>query len=87
MTDPMAAQMTQLLLGSDLDELREIVKRWIKEAPSEGGRKQYEAFGRKLLELKEQMASLPVQPQREELEMALSMMLSLAAQKGPHAQR
>ena len=31
---PMAAQMAQLLVSSDLDELREIVKRWLAEAPT-----------------------------------------------------
>ena len=53
--NPMAAQMARLLAGSELDELREIVKRWVAEAP--------------------------VQPTREELEQALTMMLRLAAQQ------
>jgi hypothetical protein len=79
-TDPMAAQMAQLILGSDLDELREVVKRWLTEAPTANVRRHYERFGGKLIELKQALAEQPVQPTREELELALTMMLKLAAQ-------
>jgi hypothetical protein len=79
----MAAQMAQLLTRSDLDELREVVARWLHEAPTERIRKQYEVFGHKLIELKQALAEQPVQPTHEELELALSMMLNLAVQKGP----
>ena len=34
--DPMAVQMAQLLAGSDADELREIIRRWVAEAPAGG---------------------------------------------------
>lgn len=78
----MAAQMAQLILGSDLDELREVVKRWLTEAPTGNVRRQYETFGAKLIELKQALAEQPVQPTREELELALTMMLKLAAQGG-----
>jgi hypothetical protein len=81
-TDPMAAQMAQLLVGSDLDELREIVKRWVAEAPPGGSRRQYQEFGARLVELKQALADAPVQPTLEELETALTMMLKLAAQAG-----
>jgi hypothetical protein len=80
--DPMAAQMAQLLAGSDLDELREIVKQWLAEAPTERIRKHYAEFGARLLELKEALKDAPVQPTREELETALTMMLRLAAEHG-----
>jgi urease accessory protein UreF len=80
--DPMAAQMAQLLAESELDELREIIKRWIAEAPTEGTRKHYQEFGARLIELKEALADAPVQPTREELETALTMMLKLAASHG-----
>lgn len=80
----MAAQMAKLLAGSDLDELREIVKRWIAEAPTERIRRQYEAFGSRLVELKLELARAPVAPTIEELELALTMMLKLAAEhSGP----
>ena len=52
----MAAQMAQLLTRSDLDELREVVARWLHEAPTERIRKQYEVFGNKLIELKQALA-------------------------------
>ena len=78
----MAVQMAQLLVGSDLDELREIVRRWVAEAPAGGARKTYEEFGSRLIELKQALASAPQQPTHEELTEALTMMLRLAAQSG-----
>jgi len=80
--NPMAAQMAQLLAGSDLDELREIVKRWVAEAPTAGSRRQYQEFGARLVELKEALADAPVKPTIEELETALTLMLKLAAESG-----
>lgn len=77
--DPMASQMAQLLTGSDLDELREIVKRWVAEAPTEGARRTYQEFGARLVELKAALVEAPVQPTPAELEQALTMMLRLAA--------
>jgi hypothetical protein len=79
--DPMAAQMAQLLAESDLDELREIIQRWVAEAPTGAQRRMYENFGARLVELKHALAEAPVQPTREELEQALTMMLRLAAQQ------
>ncbi len=81
----MARQMAKLLAQSDLEELAEIVRRWMAEAPTEGVRRQYEQFGAKLLELKRALASAPQEPSEEELELALGMMLKLAAQGGPGA--
>jgi hypothetical protein len=80
--DPMAVQMAQLLAHSDLDELREVVKRWVAEAPTGGSRRTYENFGARLVELKQALASAPVQPTQEELEQALTLMLKLAAESG-----
>jgi hypothetical protein len=79
---PFARQMAKLLASSDLDELEEVVKRWLAEAPTDRVRRQYEQFGAKLLELKRALASAPQQPSEEELELALNMMLKLAAQGG-----
>jgi hypothetical protein len=78
----LARQMAKLLASSDLDELEEVVKRWLAEAPTDRLRRQYEQFGAKLLELKRALASAPQQPSEEELELALTMMLKLAAQGG-----
>ena len=82
-SDPMAKQMAKLLAGSDLDELREVIDRWLAEAPTERVRQQYHRFGAKLLELKQALAAAPQQPSEEELELALSMMLKLAAGTDP----
>jgi urease accessory protein UreF len=81
--DPMARQMARLLVGSDLDELREIIERWLAEAPTERARRQYKRFGAQLIELKQALAEQPSQPTQEELELALTMMLRLAAQAPP----
>jgi hypothetical protein len=77
---PLAAQMAKLLVGSDVDELREIVKRWVAEAPTAGSRRTYEEFGSRLVELKAELARAPVAPTAEELELALTMMLKLATE-------
>lgn len=78
--DPMAAQMAQLLAASELDELREIVDRWVKTAATGQQRRVFANFGARMIELKQELARAPVQPTREELEGALTMMLRLAAQ-------
>jgi hypothetical protein len=78
--DPMAAQMAQLLSGSDTDELREVVDRWVKTAVTGQQRRVFENFGARLLELKQELARVPIQPTREDLEITLTMMLRLAAQ-------
>lgn len=83
--NPMAAQMARLLAGSDLDELREIVKRWVAEAPTEGTRRHYQEFGSRLVELKQALKDAPAQPTIEELETALTLMLKLAAESGGRA--
>ncbi len=80
--DPMAAQMAQLLAGSDLDELREIIARWTAEAPTGASRRVYENFGARMIELKQELARAPRQPTRAELEDALTLMLRMAAQSG-----
>jgi urease accessory protein UreF len=79
----MARQMAKLLASSDLDELREVIARWVAEAPTERVRQQYQRFGAKMVELKHALAEAPLQPSEEELELALTMMLKLAAQAGP----
>jgi hypothetical protein len=82
MADPMAKQLAQLLAGSDYDELLEVVRRWREMAPTDSSRKHYDQLGGRLLELKKALAEAPVQPTAEELELALTMMLKLAAEHG-----
>jgi hypothetical protein len=74
--------MAELLSASDEAELREIVDRWAAEAPTERIRGQYRVFGAKLLELKAALGQAPTPPTREELVLALDMMLRLAAMGG-----
>jgi hypothetical protein len=88
MVSPMAAQVARLLAGSELDELRQIVRRWAAEAETSDRRRQYEDFGARLIELKVELARSPIAPTLDELEAALTMMLELAARHsgGPFAQ-
>ena len=83
--DPMAAQMAQLLAGRDLDELREVVARWIAECPTGATRRVYENFGARMIELKQELARAPRQPTQGELEDALTLMLRMAAESGGRA--
>lgn len=81
-TERMAAQMAQLLTQSDLPELEQIVALWIKDAATSTERGICQRFGAQLLELKKQFIALGTsQPTTQELELALTMMLQLAAQK------
>jgi len=78
--DPMAIQMAQLLSASDLDELREVISRWVATAATQQQRRIFQNFGARLVELKLELSRVPQQPTREELEALLTMMLRLAAQ-------
>jgi hypothetical protein len=78
--DPMAAQMAHLLVSSDLDELREVVSRWVATATTHAQRRVFQNFGARLVELKQELSLSPVHPSRDELESMLTMMLRLAAQ-------
>jgi hypothetical protein len=75
---PMAAQLAALLCESDLDELREIVRRWVQSAPTQALRAQQQEMGERLIEIKLSLAELPRQPTRPELEIQLTLMLQLA---------
>ena len=79
--------MARLLAGSDLDELHEVIERWVTQAPTARIRKRYEIFGHKLVELKQALAEAATQPTEQELELALTMMLNLATQHGPSGGR
>ncbi len=83
----MARQLAQLLSGSDLAELTEVVKRWVDTAVSERQRQQYMEMGRRILELKAALSEGAAQPTREELELALSMMLALAQDADPDTRK
>ena len=78
-SEVMAKQLAKLLADSDLDELREIVAEWRQTAPSDASRRHYEDLGARLIELKSALSEQAAQPTREELELALTMMMRLAA--------
>jgi hypothetical protein len=77
--DPFAAELARLLCDSDLEELAAVVRRWLDEAPTVANRRQCQALGAKLIELKRALAQMPVHPTRDELEFQLTLMLRLAA--------
>jgi hypothetical protein len=78
--DQMAAQLAQLLTGSDRAELEEIVRRWKLTAVSPGQRKVMDEMAEKILELRAALDQTVSKPSREELELALRMMLRLASE-------
>ena len=84
---PMARQLAQLLTTSDLEELREVVKRWVDTAPSERQKQHYMEMGSRILELKAAFSEGTVQPTRDELELALTMMLALANDADPETRK
>ena len=85
--NPLAVQLAGLLCESDPRELAAIVRRWIAEAATAAERSQYQAFGAKLLELKQALAQMPVAPTRSELEFQLTLMLQLGASRSGGAER
>ncbi|GAC1352028.1 MAG: hypothetical protein NVS3B20_22830 [Polyangiales bacterium] len=84
---PMARQLAKLLTTSDLDELQEVVKRWVATAYSERQRQQFHEMGGRVLELKAAFQEGSVQPSQEELELALTMMLALANDADPETRK
>ncbi|MBI2897776.1 MAG: hypothetical protein HYY06_29730 [Deltaproteobacteria bacterium] len=80
--DVLAAQLAQLLTTSDKGELEEIVRRWRQTAASPGQRELMEKMGDQVLALKSAFDLASEPPSREELEVALGMMLRLAASGG-----
>jgi hypothetical protein len=81
-TDQMAAQLAQLLTGSDRAELEEIVRRWKLTAGSAGQRRVMDKMADQILELRAALDQSVAKPAREELELALKMMLRLASEQG-----
>ena len=77
----MAAQLATLLCDSDLDELREVVSRWVATAPSAATRAQYQRLGAELVELKHALSEMPTPPTRQELEFQLTLMMRLALER------
>lgn len=79
----MAAQLAQLLTGSDERELEEVVRRWKLTAASAAQKEAMEKLADQILALKSALLLAPQPPSREDLELALRMMLQIAASGGP----
>jgi hypothetical protein len=80
--DVLAANLAQLLTGSDRQELEEVLRRWRQTAASPEQRKLMEKMGEQIVALKGAFDLAPQPPSREEVELALRMMLRLAAGGG-----
>lgn len=80
--DLLAAQLAQLLTGSDRAELEEILKRWKAGGATDAQRRIMDKMGEQILNLRAAIDQAPTKPSREELELALKMMLRLAADAG-----
>lgn len=78
-TDRMASQLADLLTKSDRAELEEIVRRWRQTAVGAAQGATMEKMGEQILALAAAIEQAPQKPSREELELALRMMLRLAA--------
>lgn len=84
---PMATQLAQLISASDVDELREIVRRWVATAGTEAERQRYHELGARILELKAAFQSAGMSPSREELELMLTTMFAMALEADPETVR
>ncbi len=78
-TDRMAAQLAELVTTSDRAELEEIVARWKESAATRDQRVAMDKMAEQVLALRTAIDQAAVKPSREELELALRMMLKLAS--------
>ncbi|HLV20869.1 MAG TPA: hypothetical protein VKZ49_08300 [Polyangiaceae bacterium] len=80
MAHPLATQLAPLI-DRDVEELRQIVARWIVNEPCETERARYRAFGVELRALKSRILRRPIPPSEEEIEIALTALLALAGRR------
>jgi hypothetical protein len=78
----MAAQLAELVTTSDRAELEQVVLRWKETAATPGQRAAMDKMAEHVLSLRAALDQAPVPPTREELELALRMMLKLAQNAG-----
>jgi len=83
MPHPLATTLAPII-DHDVEELREIVARWIVNEPSESERARYRRFGSELRALKLRILNRPCPPSEEEVEIALVAMLVLAGRNEEH---
>lgn len=80
MPHPLATQLAPLM-DLNVEELHQIVARWIVNEPSELERARLRAFGSELRKMKARIERRPTPPSEEELEIALTALLALAGRK------
>jgi hypothetical protein len=80
MTHPLANELAPLM-DRQVEELHEIVARWILSADDGGERARYRAFGSELRAVKQRIAARPEPPTQEEVEIALTALLVLAGRR------
>lgn len=68
-------------MDHDVDELHQIVARWIVNEPSEVERARLRAFGAELRAMKVRIERRPTPPSEEEIEIALTAMLALVGRR------
>jgi hypothetical protein len=77
MPHPLASHLAPIM-DHDLNELREIVARWVVSESDELERNRYRRFGAELRALKSRIEAREVPPTEEEVEIALTALLALA---------
>ena len=80
MAHPLACQLAPLI-DRDVDELRQIVARWVVDEPSEQERARYRCFGAGLSRLKQRIEARTTPPTEEEIEIALTVLLVIAGKR------
>ena len=86
MPHPLATHLAPLI-DRDIDELREIVARWVLNESSEAERARYRRFGAELGALKARISAQKVAPSDEEVEMALSALLAIVGNRADDTER
>ena len=80
MAHPLACELAPLM-DREVEELHEIVARWVIDAPSAAERARYRFFGSGLREFKSRVVARGTPPTREEVEIALTVLLLLAGRR------
>jgi hypothetical protein len=74
---PLASHLAPIM-DRDVDELREIVARWVVSESSESERARYRRFGAELRAMQARIFARATPPSEEEVEIALAALLAIA---------
>jgi hypothetical protein len=80
MAHPLASELAPQI-HRDVEELHQIVARWVVTAKSQQERAKYRVFGSGLRELQNRIAVRGTPPTQEEIEIALTVLLVLAGRR------